>query len=198
VQLQSLAQGLQAEVYVREEHPYQGTASYFRNVQRQHAPRPALAQPPAAAPASNGGGGVDADGGGASLAADGSREGWTLVDEGFLGGSSSSAAAAAAAAAGRQQQQGLANADPAAAVEAAGACVPVTCINLLHANPKKASELMLSSHFQDVSEPAVPAVLFPLSLLCLPCGQAHPYSPAAGHMSFTCLPLHLRLCLCIC
>mgnify|MGYP001147446093 CR=1 FL=1 len=44
----------------------------------------------------------------------------------------------------RQQQQGIpAAADPSLQV-------PVTCVNLLHANPKKLSELMLSEHFHEV------------------------------------------------
>ncbi len=30
--------------------------------------------------------------------------------------------------------------------------VPVTCVNLLHANPKKLSELMLSEHFHEVGQ----------------------------------------------
>ncbi|EFN60062.1 hypothetical protein CHLNCDRAFT_133330 [Chlorella variabilis] len=168
VQLQSLAQGLQAEVYVREEHPYQGTASYFRNVQRQHAPRPMLPHPSAAAAAGAGGeaggsgGGAAADGG--SAAGGGSSEGWTLVEDGSTDGSGSAAAAAAAgAAAGAAQELGPAEQQQGqqaqqaqqqqqqqhSGCEGGGLGVPVTCINLLHANPKKASELMLSSHFQD-------------------------------------------------
>lgn len=129
-------QGLQAEVYVREEHPYQGTASYFRNVQRQHAPRPALP------PADGAGGGQQQQGAGGE-----GSEGWTLVEggPGGNGGTSTHVAAAAAVAGGAPSAAG------AAAAAAAGGEVPVTCINLLHANPKKASELMLSSHFQDVS-----------------------------------------------
>jgi hypothetical protein len=137
VQLQSLAQGLQAEVYVREEHPYQGTASYFRNVQRQHQPRPIL--PAAAAAGEQAAAGEGGAGGGGS-------EGWTLVDQAGAEASASSSARTSAshssAAAGAAPQGPESEQD-------ASCRVPVTCINLLHANPKKASELMLSSHFQD-------------------------------------------------
>lgn len=134
VQLQSLAQGLQAEVYVREEHPYQGTASYFRNVQRQHQPWPAL---PAAATGEQAAAG---EGGGGS-------EGWTLVEqtgaEASVSSSARTSALQSSAGAGVQAPGG------GESEQDASCRVPVTCINLLHANPKKASELMLSSHFQD-------------------------------------------------
>eukprot|EP00887_Chlorella_sp_A99_P003928 scaffold11.g3928.t1 len=53
------------------------------------------------------------------------------------GGAAQAAAAAAAAAEARPGE------DPSAEV-------PITCVNLLHCNPKKAAELMLSSHFQEV------------------------------------------------
>ncbi len=122
---------------MREEHPYQGTASYFRNVQRQHQPRPAL---PAAAASEQAAAG---EGGGGS-------EGWTLVDQAGAEASASSSTRTSAShsSAGGATPQGLGGAEG----EADASCrVPVTCINLLHANPKKASELMLSSHFQDVS-----------------------------------------------
>ncbi|KAL4443884.1 hypothetical protein ABPG75_011621 [Micractinium tetrahymenae] len=159
VQLQSLAQGLQAEVYVREEHPYQGTASYFRNVQRQHIPNPAMPSPLAAAGAGGAGAhshqrqqqegaGEPGSGGG------GGNEGWTLVE----GGEAAAGTAAAAAGPGsgpgphsaqqQQVQQGQQAGQPLSEGELSQ-MVAVTCINLLHANPKKASELMLSSHFQD-------------------------------------------------
>ncbi len=58
---------------------------------------------------------------------------WTLL-EGAAGGG------------GQVQQQlqlGGPGTDPSARV-------PVTCVNLLHANPKKLSELMLSEHFHEV------------------------------------------------
>lgn len=132
-----ISQGLQAEVYVREEHPYQGTASYFRNVQRQHQPRPAL-------PVAGGGEQAAAGEGG------GGSEGWTLVDqagaEASAGSSSVRTSASHSSAAAALQGPGGSEGE-----EDASCRVPVTCINLLHANPKKASELMLSSHFQDVS-----------------------------------------------
>lgn len=145
---------------MREEHPYQGTASYFRNVQRQHMPHPPVPaslvsagdasasahhqrqqqQQEAGEPGSSGGG----------------SEGWTLVE-----GGEAAAAAGAAAPAGpgaapgvRPAQQGQGQHQQGAGQPPSGEelsqMVAVTCINLLHANPKKASELMLSSHFQDV------------------------------------------------
>ena len=93
VQLQSLQKGLAAEVYVREEAPYKGTAAYFCTLQQQHA-----SHAPAAAPQQS-----------------------------------------------QQQRSGAPGrgTDP-------SMLLPVTCVNLLHVNPKKASELMLSSHFQEV------------------------------------------------
>ncbi|PSC67092.1 putative phosphoinositide phosphatase SAC9 isoform X1, partial [Micractinium conductrix] len=115
VNLQSLAQGLQAEVFVREEHPYQGTASYFRNVQRSSGP----------------------------------SEGWTLVEDGSAGSGSEAAGVAGEASLPPTSPSPRAPLRVSSDEETAGQAVAVTCINLLHANPKKASELMLSSHFQD-------------------------------------------------
>lgn len=154
---------------MREEHPYEGTASYFRNVQRQHVPRPAI-------PAHAGNGRPQQQAGAATpgeagVGGGGASEGWTLVDEagaGEAGGSSSGVSSAAGTAGAgafappplqgaqqQQKQQGLPACGGGGAGSAGGEAVcqgvAVTCINLLHANPKKASELMLSSHFQDVS-----------------------------------------------
>ncbi|PSC67116.1 putative phosphoinositide phosphatase SAC9 isoform X1, partial [Micractinium conductrix] len=161
VNLQSLAQGLQAEVFVREEHPYQGTASYFRNVQRQHAPRPVI-RPPGASGGGGGGGGstqqhqrqqqqqllqaASAAGPGSS----GPSEGWTLVEDGSAGSGSEAAGVAGEASLPPTSPSPRAPLRVSSDEETAGQAVAVTCINLLHANPKKASELMLSSHFQDV------------------------------------------------
>ena len=154
-------QGLQAEVFVREEHPYQGTASYFRNVQRQHAPRPVI-RPPGASGGGGGGGGstqqhqrqqqqqllqaASAAGPGSS----GPSEGWTLVEDGSAGSGSEAAGVAGEASLPPTSPSPRAPLRVSSDEETAGQAVAVTCINLLHANPKKASELMLSSHFQDV------------------------------------------------
>jgi hypothetical protein len=72
------------------------------------------------------------------------------------------AAAAAAAAGGgddvelapspspAEDQSGSSAGGGAVGAGAAGIDVPVICVNLLHMNPRKASELMLSSHFMEV------------------------------------------------
>ena len=123
-------------MYVREEHPYQGTASYFRNVQRQHQPWPAL---PAATTGEQAAAG---EGGGGS-------EGWTLVEQ--TGAEASVSSGARTSALQSSTGAGVQAPGGGESEQDASCWVPVTCINLLHANPKKASELMLSSHFQDVS-----------------------------------------------
>ena len=56
------------------------------------------------------------------------------------GGNASGEQPAVAAGAGAQEGAG----------EDLSTEVPITCINLLHCNPKKAAELMLSTHFQEV------------------------------------------------
>lgn len=112
VQLQSLQKGLQAEVFVRSEQPYRGTISYFRSIQRQHVPRPALGQP-----------------------------------------------AAGAGAGSQQQQAGVAASSSGSSRDDPSLQVPITCVNLLHCNPKKAAELMLSSHFQEARRRRCPCCL---------------------------------------
>ncbi|KAL4449511.1 hypothetical protein ABPG77_007155 [Micractinium sp. CCAP 211/92] len=153
VQLQSLAQGLQAEVYVREEHPYQGTASYFRNVQRQHMPHPLVSASLDAVGAGSAGAQQQRQRqqhGGEPGGASGGSEGWTLVEGGDApAGAGAGPAALSAQQGGAPTGQGAHAAGDRRSEEELSQMVAVTCINLLHANPKKASELMLSSHFQD-------------------------------------------------
>uniref|UniRef100_A0A1D2A0P7 Phosphoinositide phosphatase SAC9 n=2 Tax=Auxenochlorella protothecoides TaxID=3075 RepID=A0A1D2A0P7_AUXPR len=122
VSLASLQKGLAAEVYVRERDPYRGSAAYFRGVQRAWARYEA---------------GQTAAGAGGSV-----RAGQAVAEEGSASGMQ---------AAGGQGGGGATPANPAASEDAAeeGLHVPVTCVNLLHCNPAKASELMLSSHFQE-------------------------------------------------
>lgn len=157
-----LLQGLQAEVFVREEHPYHGTASYFRNVQRQHAPRPVLATPSSTAAGAGGAGAHQQQQqreAGEPGGSGGGSEGWTLVEGGEAAAGAGAPAGQHAALQAEQARQLAAGQPP--SEEELSNMVAVTCINLLHANPKKASELMLSSHFQDVRPPRGALASFP-------------------------------------
>lgn len=82
---------------------------------------------------------------------------WTLLDQQVLPSSpqQQQQAATQQQPTAQQQQQpggggGGGAAGPGRAPEDPSLQVPVTCVNLLHANPKKVSELMLSEHFHEV------------------------------------------------
>ncbi|KDD73820.1 hypothetical protein H632_c1813p0, partial [Helicosporidium sp. ATCC 50920] len=121
VTLQGVQRGLGAELYVRARAPYSGTADYFRRIQSSYAARGegVLAETVV---------GVDAAG--------------RVVGESvpLPAGSGEGSAAEPLDSEARRGSSAGGPAPPPA---------PVICVNLLHCNPKKQSELMLSSHFQE-------------------------------------------------
>lgn len=161
---------------MREEHPYQGTASYFRNVQRQHMPHPLVSASLDAVGTGSAGAQQQRQRqqhGGEPGGASGGSEGWTLVEGGDApAGAGAGPAALSAQQGGAPTGQGAHAAGDRRSEEELSQMVAVTCINLLHANPKKASELMLSSHFQDVRcQVVLLALLRSWAEACACCGS---------------------------